>query len=256
MTTTIVTDATAHAAPDTTAVKHAPAIQPDWPHLYEDVVFYPDKDGVPLPDGEYQGPMLQEVVPTLRAHFADRPDVRVNGNTFIYYERGNPRRFVSPDCYVAFGVSVDTILYHNTYRIWAIGKPPDFVLEIASPSTARHDVGAKRALYARIGMGEYWRYDGSADSQYYGERLVGERLVNGAYQRLPVTPDADGNLRGHSPALGLDLVWGHGRLRFYDPAAGVWLRNYDEERAARAVAELEVQELREQLRQLQANSAA
>ena len=239
------------------------AAQPHWPNLYEDGVFYPDDDGVPLPDGEYQVPIFLEVVPTLRAHFADRPDVRVNGNTFIYYERGNPRRFVSPDCYVAFDVSVDTILYHNTYRIWAIGKPPGFVLEIASQSTARHDIGAKRALYARIGMGEYWRYDGSDDSQYYGERLVGERLVNGAYQRLPITPDADGRLRGHSPALGLDLVWDNGRLRFYDPSTGVWLRNYDEERAAhaaeraaRASAEQEVQELRAQLRQLQANNAS
>lgn len=231
-----------------------PAAKPDWPNLYEDGVFYPDDDGVPLPDGEYQVPIFLTVVPTLRAHFADRPDARVNGNTFIYYERGNPRRFVSPDCYVAFGVSVDTILRHNTYRIWAIGKPPDFVLEIASESTARHDIGAKRALYARIGMGEYWRYDASADSRYYGERLVGERLVNGVYQRLPVTPDADGRLRGHSPALSLDLVWDDGRLRFYDPAAGQWLRNYDEERAARAAAEQEVRELRAQLRQLQANA--
>ena len=32
-------------------------------------------------------------------------------------------------------------------------------------------------------------------------------------------------------------MWDNGRLRFYDPATGEWLRSYDEERMAREVAE-------------------
>ena len=217
----------------------------DFPNLYEDGVFYPETDGMSFPDGESQGPVFQVLVPMLRAHFADRPGTRVNGNTFIYYERGNPRHSVSPDCYVAFDVDVDTIEYHNTYRVWAIGKPPDFVLEIASQSTADNDLHPKRELYAIIGIGEYWRYDPTPDSEFYGEPLVGECLVDGEYQRMLVEPDDEGRPRGHSPTLGLDLVWeGDGRLRFYDPAAGEWLRNFDEtraelvaERTAREVAE-------------------
>ena len=252
-----------------------------WPNLYdEDGVFYPETDGMPLPDGEFQGRIFRQVVGPLETWFRDRPNTQVNGNTFIYYEQGNPRRFVSPDCYVAFDVDVGTILYHNTYRIWAVGKPPDFVLEIASPSTARHDIGAKRLLYAQIGFGEYWRYDSTDNSEFYGERLVGERLVEGEYRRFELQEDPDGMLRGHSPTLGLDLCWDRGRLRFYDPASGQYLLDLDETEAARqeavaaqreaeaaqreaeaalqgeaearAAAEDELEQLREQLRQLQA----
>ncbi len=111
----------------------------------------------------------------------------------------------------------DEIISQEHYRIWVVGKPPDFALEIASKHTAHNDLVPKRELYAAIGIGEYWRYDPSEDSRYYGERLVGERLVDGEYQRLPVAPDAEGRPRGYSPTLELDLVWEDRILRFYDP---------------------------------------
>lgn len=214
-----------------------PPSEADAPHLYENGVCYPESDGVPLPDGETQGFTFQALVTTLRAHYAHQPRTRVNGNTFIYYDEDNPRRSVSPDCYVAFDVDVDIIDHHNNYRIWALGKPPDFVLEIASQSTADNDLYPKRELYAAIGIGEYWRYDPTEDSRYYGERLVGERLVDGEYQRLPVAPDAGGRPRGYSPALGLDLVWEEALLRFYDPPADEWLKTHEEEQAARIAAQ-------------------
>ena len=227
------------------------------PHLYEDGVFYPEEDGIPLPDAFEQEIEYVVVNVTLRGYYADQPNTFVSGNTFVYYDRGAPRRHVSPDCYIAFDVDVESLYRANRYRIWAVGKPPDFALEIGSSSTARNDLIPKRELYAIIGIGEYWRYDPTEDGRHYGEKLVGERLVDGEYQRLLVAPDAEGRPRGHSPTLGLDLVWDDGRLRFYDPATDEWLKSYDEERAARETAEAgaesaeaEVQRLREQLRRL------
>ena len=208
-------------------------------------IFYPETDGMPLPDGEYQAPLYREVVSTLESYLKlHHPHVAVNGNTFIYYEMNNPRRSVSPDCYVAFGVDVDAIFEQNSYIIWRVGKPPDFVLEIASDSTARYDETGKRDLYARIGAGEYWRYD-QTGGRFYRRPLVGERLVNGEYQELPIHEEPDGMIWGHSPTLGLDLCWDHGRLRFYDPIAGIWLRNYQEERERADAAEAQVSEERE-----------
>ena len=63
---------------------------------------------------------------------------------------------VAPDCYIAFGVDVKAI-YENlpNYWIWEVGKPPDFVMEVASNSTADHDLGEKRELYERLGIAEY-----------------------------------------------------------------------------------------------------
>lgn len=189
-------------------------------------VFYPETDGMPLPDGEYQSPIFRDVLVPLENHFRNRPDTRVNGNTFLYYEEGNPRRFVSPDCYVAFGVDVASILHFNTYRLWEVGKPPDFVLEIGSHSTANNDMGEKRNLYARLGIGEYWRFD-SSGGDFYREPLVGEYLVDGEYRRFELQREAGGMVWGHSPALNLDLCWEAGRLRYYDPAAGAWLPDYE-----------------------------
>ena len=199
-------------------------------------IVYPETDGKPLPDGEYQEPINREIVGAVQTFFKDRPDVHVNGNTMFYYEEGNPRRVVSPDCYVAFGVDVDRIFSNNTYLLWEMGKPPDFVLGIGSRSTARVDLGSKRDLYARLGVGEYWRFDGTG-GDFYREPLVGEYLTDGEYRRFELQQEADGLLWGHSPTLNLDLCWDAGRLRFYDPATGTWLLNQREEHEARQAAE-------------------
>ena len=187
-----------------------------------------------------KAPLFREIVSTLAAHLNDRPNTNVNGNTFIYYEEGNPRRFVSPDCYVAFDISLEPIERFNAYLIWEVGKSPDFVLEIGSPSTASTDRVEKRELYARLGIAEYWRYDATG-GDFYGEPLVGEYLAEGEYRRIEMNREADGMVWAHSPLLNLDLCWDEGRLRFYDPAARVWLLNQMEERAARESAEARVE---------------
>ena len=53
-------------------------------------VFYPETDGMPMPDAEYQGTMFREIVSTLATYYSDQPTTLVSGNTFIYYEEGNP----------------------------------------------------------------------------------------------------------------------------------------------------------------------
>ena len=86
-----------------------------------------------------------------------------------------------------------------------IGQPPDFVLEVASVTTAENDETTKRAQYAEMGVGEYWRFDWSGRG-YYRTPLAGDVLVEGEYRAIPMAEGDDGLLRGHSPALGLDLV--------------------------------------------------
>ena len=184
-----------------------------------DEVFYPETDGMPLPDGFEQGPHFREIVSIVELHVAG-PTTAVSGDTFVYYVEGDPRKWVSPDCYVAFGVDVESIRRFNTYRVWEVGKAPDFVLEIGSPSTASNDIGPKRDLYASLGVREYWRFDPTG-GDHYGEPLVGENLVDGEYRRFETMERAGRRgLQGHSPLLDLDLCWREGRLRFYEPAAG------------------------------------
>ena len=222
-------------------------------------IVYPETDGMPLPDGETQAPQYIRIVGTVRVHFRDVPGVRVNGNTMLYYIEGNSRVFVSPDCYVVLNLppeAEESIDRNNVYLLWEVGKAPDFVLEIGSKSTADVDMGRKRELYAELGVTEYWLYD-PMDGEFYGEPLVGERLVNGDYLPLEMRHESDGRVWGHSDVLNLDLWWDDGDLRFWDPVVERWLLSHEEEKEradaemfGRLAAEARVAELEAELRRL------
>src|SRR5690242_11794024 len=96
----------------------------------DDDDLYPISDGKPMAESDKHADLMTYVKDALRAFFADRPEVYVSGNNFLYYEQGNPRAVVSPDCYVAFGVGMRQ---RDTYMVWKEGgKLPDVVIEITS----------------------------------------------------------------------------------------------------------------------------
>ena len=211
-------------------------------------------DPPPLPEGMLQNPIIIYLYSAIDAFFHGRAGVFVDTNTFIYYDRSNRNRRVAPDLYVALGVDADSIRRRNGYLIWEVGKPPDFVIEVASSSTARNDLTAKRELYARIGVGEYWRFDPSG-GDLYGVPLVGEQLVAGEYRPLITHTGSDGELWAHSPTLGLDFYWESDtdRLQVLDPSENRFFRSYLElTESDEALRDLEAENraLREQLRRL------
>ena len=160
-----------------------------------------------------------------------------------------------PDLFVAFNVDAALYRENNGYIITEQGKPPDFVLEVASPSTASTDLGAKRNDYATLGIGEYWRFD--ATGEHYGVPLAGDRLVDGVYAPLAIEELADGALQGYSEALDLYLRWERGQLGWYNPATGLHIPTFEEqvrqaenEREARIQAEARIRELEAENRRL------
>ena len=76
--------------------------------------------------------------------------------TYICYDPRNLNVRVAPDIYLAFGVDARAIRPRRLYLPWEVGKPPDWALEVASASTGRDDVNRKPAIYAAIGILEYW----------------------------------------------------------------------------------------------------
>ena len=214
-------------------------------------VFYPETDGMPLPDGHYQSEHLYDLLTMLKVFFARRDDVVVSGDIFIYYVEGNPRVTVAPDCFVVIGVGVESFERNDTYLIWDVGKSPDFVLEIGSPSTWRNDLGSKRELYASLGVGEYWMFDPSG-GDHYGFALRGERLVDGEYRPLEMREDARGGVWGHSPTLNLEFHWEDGRLRLYDPVGERRLQTSSELEAARVTAESRAESAESRVEELEA----
>ena len=172
----------------------------------------------------------------LRAHFAARTDVLISGQGYLRREASNDAERLAPDCVVVFGVNPAAIVARNGYVISEVGKPPDFVLEVASRSTGRRDYTVKRVGYAGYGVREYWRFDHTG-GRYHDAALAGDRLVGGQYEPITIVEEPDGTKWGHSAVLGLDLCWEEGELRAYDPVARTYLPTAPEWPARHAAAE-------------------
>ena len=149
----------------------------------------------------------------------------------------NKARAKRPDLLVAFDVDPAAYEASNGYIVSEQGKPPDFVLEVASESTAEADLNEKRDYYAAIGVLEYWLFDETGE--HHGTRLAGFRLGDdGRYHPLGMDVDTADLVQGYSPALNLNLRWQRGQLVFYDPATGQRIATLEDEREARITAEV------------------
>jgi Uma2 family endonuclease len=188
---------------------------------------YPSSDGKPMAETDKHRKLMVDFIQMLEHHFREVNNVYVSGNLLIYYEEGNPRRSIAPDVFVVFGVGKKP---RRTYLTWEEGSTPDFVLEVASPSTYQHDFGPKKKLYASVlAVKEYYIYDPYQDIT---PSFIGYQLVDEKYQEIAF---AEGRLP--SSVLGLELGEHEGDLRLYDPATQQWLQP-PEKRAEQAEAEL------------------
>ena len=139
-----------------------------------------------------------------------------------------------PDLLVAFDVDLDAYEASNGYVISEQGKPPDFILEVASRHTAADDLGPKKDYYQRLGVSEYWLFD--SEGRFHGFTLRGYRLVDGRYEEIELSEIAPGEFQGYSAALNVLLRAGDRRLGWHDPATGEHIPTFQSERA-RAEAE-------------------
>lgn len=186
---------------------------------------YPETDGKPMAASDLHLEILIWLLQTLKAHFADTPEVYVSGDILTYYTEGNPRAVVAPDVLVTFGIGQKR---RQTYKVWEEGKAPDFVMEFSSKTTYQNDLTDKMALYAALDIPNYLLYD--AEALYLPSPLMGFQLVKGIY--VPVPPGDDGSI--HSDVLGLDFHIRDRRLAVYDPVSEQWLQTPAEQHAARA----------------------
>ena len=213
-------------------------------------VEYPDSDGLPMAESDFQRKPLTYAVEALDIYFQHRADVYVSGNMFIYYDEGNPEAVIAPDVFVVFGTAKRE---RSSYFLWQEPKGPDFVLEITSRRTRSQDQGPKRGTYAFLGVPEYFQFDPTGD--YLRPPLQGLRLVGDHYEALPTNQSPDGTLSVSSAVLGLELRVESGVLHFYDPTTGQKLlshREAEQERqaalAALRAAEARIAELKARVR--------
>ena len=185
-------------------------------------------------------------------HFGNEATTIVTGEAYISQVPTSSRLgLFHPDLLIAFNVNPKASKDRNGYVIAEQGKPPDFVMEIVSPSTGRRDATIKRDGYAALGIPEYWRFDDSG-GQHHGASLAGDRLINGVYQPIPIKRLDAETFQGYSAILDLHLRWEQGRLGWYDPATGRHIIRFSDEREARQEAETRAARAEARVREIEA----
>ena len=192
---------------------------------------------------QHRKEMIREM--ELLGRFFEGQQVYVSGDLLLYFEQGNPKKSVVPDVFVVLGLEPRD---RRIYKLWAERKPPNVVIEVTSRKTKKKDTVTKPALYAELGINEYFLFDPTED--YLHPPLQGNRLAGDQYERIAA--DARGAL--FSRELGLRLQAEGGQLMFYRSDTGERLLTAEEARRveaeARRNAEAEVARLREELRRL------
>lgn len=194
-------------------------------------VYYPETDGKPMGETELHVQLITDLRFALREIFRDREDIHVGSNLLLYYEEGNPRKFIAPDVFVA---RVRKTPPRRVYKIWEEGRAPSVVIEVSSRETWLADVQRKWQLYERLGVDEYFIFD--PEYSYQEQPLLAYRLQDGQLVQLEVTSG-----RVKSEELGLELVDTGETLRLFDTATNRFLMTQDEamEEMARLRAEIE-----------------
>src|SRR5262245_9015282 len=185
-------------------------------------VYYPESDGRPMGETDLHREAMIRHIELLQHHFAGQ-QVYVSGDLLVYYEQGKPKKFIVPDAFVAKGLHQQK---RRIYKTWVEGKAPDAVIETTSRKTKKKDTVSKPALYAQLGIKEYFLFDPT--QEYLDPPLQGHRLAGQQYEQI--VPEADGSLV--SQELGLRLRFEEGQLAFYRLDTGERVRTAEERAAA------------------------
>lgn len=189
---------------------------------------YPDSDGEPMAETEFQLVAMVHLYEALKLFFAGRDDVHVASDMFFYYEQGNPAACRAPDVMVTKGVVGKHL--RRSFRLWEEGVPPAVIFEVTSAKTQYEDQVEKPSLYAKLGVREYFLFD--AEGVFLRPRLKGFRLEHGTYVPLKL----DNAERMVSDELGLQLAIDGPLLRLTDLRTGNRLPTLQElaEKASKA----------------------
>jgi len=193
--------------------------------IFRPPVYYPESDGEPMAETDTHRKQMMYLLDALEDHFRDDPNVYVAGNLFVYYQEGDPTKFVAPDVFIVKGVPKRN---RRIYQVWKEDKGPDVVFELTSRSTQKEDLGPKKGIYEMMGAKEYFIFDPLGE--YLKPRLVGFRLAEWGYRRIEEEPLV-------SQVLALELRVEGKILRLIDPATGEKLLTPLEAQEARRRAE-------------------
>ena len=225
-------------------------------------------DGAPFVDDEpshpLDPPLVDVRIPVKEPHAAATaysrmslrhrfPEAQVGDDLhMLFSEPGKPERSrLSPDVLVALKVPRrDT---RAEYDADLLG-PPDFVLEVLSRSTWKHDSGRKLDCYQRLGVRECLLFNATGESlpgvakELWGFSLAPGRreplgevaLPNGARGVYSAVLGLVAYVAERTPPAGPGETWAL-TMRWHDPATAADIPDYEQSRAGEAQARAEAQ---------------
>jgi Uma2 family endonuclease len=173
---------------------------------------------------------LARTLTTAQLRSVAPPAALVASELAVLFNPHDLRDHLVPDILVALGVGDLDPAYgilRRQYRIWDEGKPPDLIVEFASPSTVRQDSLGKKEDYAAMGVQEYVQFDPL--TELLEPRLLVYQLRTGIYE--PVVATADGAVAS-AVLVGYEWVRSGIYLRLRDRATGLLVPTAEEARAA------------------------
>ena len=210
-------------------------------------VKYPESDGKPMGETDEHREEMIRLAQLLKRHFAGQK-VYVSGDLLVYYEQGNPKKFVVPDVFVVKGIEPQK---RRFYKLWVEHRVPDVIIEVTSRKTKKKDTTQKPELYRQLQVPEYFLFDPTQD--YLDPPLQGYRLAHGGYEE--VTADEQGALT--SQELGMRLLPQGGHLGLFRLDTGERLLTTEEAFEAQTEAfEVQTEAFEAQTEELRAKSEA
>lgn len=161
---------------------------------------YPESDGQPMAETDLHREWMFRVIHLLQYRYRNDPNAYVSGDLLVYYVEGDPRKRVAPDAFVAVGCPSHR---RRVFKVWEENAPPTVAIEVTSSSTRRRDEVEKPAIYAEIGVREYFLYDPTSD--YLSPPLKGFRRDGDGDGFVPIEPDAEGRLECRELGFTLQL---------------------------------------------------
>lgn len=174
-----------------------------------DQIDYPESDGKPMGETDLHRDWMIRILEIFRYRYRGER-VYTASDLLLYYEEGQPTKFVVPDNFVVLDCEPGR---RRIFKTWNEGKVPDVIFEVTSRGTSSVDIIDKPVLYERIGVKEYFLYDPT--SSYLTPALQGYRLTNGVYVEIP---KRSGRLTCET--LGIDLRLQGDNLVMIDSASG------------------------------------
>ena len=103
---------------------------------------YPESDGRPMGETDLHRDWMIRLLDMLKYRYRGQR-VYVASDLLVYYQEGDPKRYVVPDEFVVLDCEPGR---RRTFKIWEEGKVPNVVIEVTSKGTLTNKLSLERNL--------------------------------------------------------------------------------------------------------------